>query len=125
MSERRRSARFARTERERRALPLAPSVGQSRSPPLADIIGARRVITNGWDEMPSFAIGLIVGKAVIQPLAKAGFIKVWPGQSNHGSRHRPPSPARASEGFEMVGLNVLDRAPARRRTTGREPVVVG
>jgi hypothetical protein len=25
----------------------------------------------------------------------------------------------------MVGLNVLDRAPARRPTTGREPVVVG
>jgi hypothetical protein len=47
MSERRRSVRFARTERERGALPLAPSVGQSRSPPLADIIGARRMITNG------------------------------------------------------------------------------
>jgi hypothetical protein len=25
----------------------------------------------------------------------------------------------------MVGLNVLDRAPARRPTTGREPVVLG
>ena len=104
MSERRRSVRFARTERERGAVPLAPSVGQSRSPPLADIIGARRVITNGWDEMPSFAIGLIVSKAVIQPLAKAGFIKVWPGASpttGADTAHlRPPKPPRASEWWD-------------------------
>jgi hypothetical protein len=37
------------------------------------------VITNGWGEMPSVAVGLMVSKAVIHPLAWAGFIKVWPG----------------------------------------------
>jgi hypothetical protein len=54
--------------------------------------------------MPSFAIGLVVSKAVIQPLAKAGFIKVWPGASpttGADTAHlRPPKPPRALEWWD-------------------------
>ena len=106
MSGRGRSVRFARTERERTALPLAPSVGQSRSPPLADIIGARRVITKGWDEMPSFAIGLIVSKAVIQR---------WPMQASSKSGRGPVH----SRGSRSTGRGRRCTGPRGRRPAAR------
>jgi hypothetical protein len=63
-----------------------------------------REFTGEFDDMPTFTIGLIVGKAVVVPLAKAGFIKVWPvpvqPRKPTPPELGPPKPPRGSEWWD-------------------------